>query len=664
MFEKTRNVARNTKDLTGKGLNNMKDSLISLATDNPIGDLIGSTFKGAKYMLKDNSSNNNRDEKPNTKPNTKPKNKDNQVQNTDSSSKVVNTGNIKNASSAEQIEEVVQDIKTKRAYNKTGKYKANTHSISSISSISSTPLVSSNHNSSVELQKINEKLDNIDDALQEIKKPKKKEQDTAIDFKDRESGLGTVDASSMNDSASISKDKEQSSNIFDMFGSNNDHKSSKASKGSSFKSLGKGVKKGARGLMKGLGKGASRAMPLAGAALMAYDVYNASKEYKLKNNDFDRKEVIAETGGGLAGAISGAKIGFMMAAPLPIPGARLVGTAVGASAGYVLGDKVGEKLNEMFAKPFDKIPDDQKESPFVMYDYINNALLPNMKQQLSVETDPDRAEDLQGEIKSLESSAPELISTDNVKDYLEEELKRVKGNDWDNATKTKYLNSLSASLGNENYTSLTNSVISEEYAPKTGLSKVSQNISDFVFGKKTDAQNKESIYNAKALTSFNAKQGTNLGSDSSDNLDTLEEKGILEQNLLGNSIIKDWDSIEQLPSQIIDQLIQDDDWDDNTMKRLKSLKVKIKKHNSAPSINTNEEASQKITSKAIMPKGIEQLKSISPSVQVPKVQEKKEQKEQPIIINSNQQEQKQPQVGLNNFGDNDSLLLTLAIDGR
>jgi len=51
-------------------------------------------------------------------------------------------------------------------------------------------------------------------------------------------------------------------------------------------------------------------------------------------------------------------------------------------------------------------------------------------------------------------------------------------------------------------------------------------------------------------------------------INRLEDMGIVDHNLIGNSIIKNWDYIKTLPKEDIKKLIDFDDWDSETKKKL------------------------------------------------------------------------------------------------
>ena len=52
----------------------------------------------------------------------------------------------------------------------------------------------------------------------------------------------------------------------------------------------------------------------------------------------------------------------------------------------------------------------------------------------------------------------------------------------------------------------------------------------------------------------------------------LEEQGVVDLSVIGDSQIRDWDAIKRLKPQEIDALIKYDDWDKSTLDRLKAIK--------------------------------------------------------------------------------------------
>lgn len=94
-----------------------------------------------------------------------------------------------------------------------------------------------------------------------------------------------------------------------------------------------------------------------------------------------------------------------------------------------------------------------------------------------------------------------------------------------------------------------------------------------------------------------------FGGDKYELVERLEDMGALEHYVIGNSEIKDWDMIEKLSSQDIKKLIEFDDWDDETKKRLIALyQEKLKQQKSGASVPTiSENTKNKI--KALKEKG-------------------------------------------------------------
>jgi hypothetical protein len=56
-------------------------------------------------------------------------------------------------------------------------------------------------------------------------------------------------------------------------------------------------------------------------------------------------------------------------------------------------------------------------------------------------------------------------------------------------------------------------------------------------------------------------------------VDSLEDQGAIDKNMIGNSEIKDWDKISQLRSKEIGKIADYDDWDDKTLERLEKIKA-------------------------------------------------------------------------------------------
>jgi len=125
-----------------------------------------------------------------------------------------------------------------------------------------------------------------------------------------------------------------------------------------------------------------------------------------------------------------------------------------------------------------------------------------------------------------------------------------------------------------------------------------------------------SAFTPTGLISHNIKAFQSLfGGDKYELVERLEDMGVLEHYVIGDSEIKDWDMIQKLPAEDIKKLIEFDDWDDDTMKRLKALyqeKLKQQKSSNKISVSTTGVSHKKSGSSSVndtLRRKIELLKS-------------------------------------------------------
>lgn len=325
---------------------------------------------------------------------------------------------------------------------------------------------------------------------------------------------------------------------------------------------------------------------------------DSQKKYDLSTTEHERTEAKTERGVGLAGATVGAfaggkalgSIGSIIGSfALPLVGTAfgaasgvVTGAAAGAAAGYYMGDAVGKYIADMWSGPLDKVPDDKRDNPFTLHEYLTNVLIPEFQTNLNAAENMSEEErkqsninidDLKDGIEDYTEISKEILTPENITEWMETKLEDNNLEDVSSQSKQEYLKTIMSQFEkNKDYYNLGMGVI-PEITKESFLEKLFKpDLSKTIENKK--------IKTAKKMVNFNnnnklGKNGRNinLSIDNTDkNIDALINENLLEDGLFSNSInFDEFEKYKKIPTPVLKDLITNGDLDEESSKALSKI---------------------------------------------------------------------------------------------
>lgn len=353
---------------------------------------------------------------------------------------------------------------------------------------------------------------------------------------------------------------------------------------------------------------------LATAGTLAYigsEVSGRYEQFETSNVEAERTEAAVAASTGLAGAAAGAWAGFTAMGTIgaivgnmgfPIVGgliggvsAGITGAAAGAALGYYMGDKVGEYIADVWSGPLERIPDEQRNNPFTLHNYLTNALIPEMERNkaraLSMspaeraaaeeETGKDLdPENIQNGIDEFTALSQEALTPDFIQDWMVNKLELNNLDDENYQVQRRFLNNIMDQFKDTPYYEMGIPVIPEA-APEPGAIATGLASALDMVGLGEDdedrAEAERKLEEANRIENFNTSNtlgegGTaiTLSRDWDNNYDILVRNGILSDDW-GKNSIADRRKLEQLPLPVLRGILSDGYMDEPSTQILQNL---------------------------------------------------------------------------------------------